>query len=193
MTDPARVHDALTVEDYLAFADAHPRTRFQLLAGVPVAMAPPTLRHEMICANIDGSLRPRLKPRGCRTHRDVGVAAASDADFMPEPDVMVRCGPIDDRRRWVSDPMVVFEVLSPSTLTDDRGYKLDQYWKFASLRQIVLVYQDEVRVEHWVRDGEDRWSEGPEVLKAPSDVLVLPALDATLRLAEIYEGVSVDR
>ncbi|MEJ1938803.1 hypothetical protein WDZ92_52065, partial [Nostoc sp. NIES-2111] len=74
MNDAAPVQTRMTVEAYLAFCDARPRERFQLLAGVPVAMAPATVRHEMIAANIDAILRPQLKLRGCRSHREIGIA-----------------------------------------------------------------------------------------------------------------------
>src|SRR2546421_449708 len=128
MNDAAPVQTRMSIEAYLAFCDARPRERFQLLAGVPVAMAPATYRHQQICGNIDRALAPRLRLRGCESIRDLGVARGEGADYMPEPDVVVRCGPVDGSRRWVDDPIAVVEVLSPSTMVDDRGYKLREYF-----------------------------------------------------------------
>lgn len=189
MSDAAPVQTPLSVEAYLAFCDARPRQRFELLAGVPVAMAPATVRHQKICGNIDRALAQGLRARGCESIRDLGVARSAEADFMPEPDVLVRCGPVDGQRRWVDDPMVIVEVLSPSTMIDDRGYKMREYLGFPTLRHMVLVYQDEVRVEHWRRDDEGEWSE-PAILKFAQDRLDLSAVGATLSLAEIYDGAA---
>ncbi|WP_460451641.1 Uma2 family endonuclease [Alsobacter sp. SYSU BS001988] len=191
MNQPAQAHAMMTVAEYLAFADARPMQRFELLAGEPVAMAPGTLRHSLIAGNIDTSLRGQIRDRGCTSYRDAGIAHSDDADFLPEPDVMVRCGPVDDRRRWVPDPVVVIEVLSPSTMADDRGYKLKAYMAFASLRHLVLVYQDEMRIEHWSRPDDLAWSEAPQVLNAPDDRLLLSAVEAGLSLSEIYAGVTL--
>ena len=189
MNDAAPVQTRLTVEDYLAFCDARPRERFQLLAGVPVAMAPATVRHEMIAANIDAALRPQLKAQGCRSHREIGVARGEDADFLPEPDVVVRCGPVDGSRRWVDDPVAVFEVLSPSTMLDDRGYKLREYIAFPSMRHGVLVYHDQVRIEHWRRGEGGAWEE-PVSLQFAQDRLELQSIGASITVAEIYDGVA---
>jgi len=202
MSDVAQAHSMMTVAEYLAYADAHPRQRFELLGGVPVAMAPATLRHEMIASNIQACLDRQIRSRGCRSHRDAGLTTGEEADFLPQPDIMVRCGPVDDRRRWVSDPVVVVEVLSNSTMADDRGYKLQRYLSdFPTLRHVALVYQDEVRIELWSREREgpwgqeslqERWHENvPVVLRARTDSLDLPAVGAAVPLAEIYDDVAL--
>jgi Uma2 family endonuclease len=189
----ARDETPMTVEDYLAFADARPRQRFALLAGVPVAMAPASYRHQKICGNLHRALHRQVTARGCDVVQGAGLAAGNDADFLPEPDVMVRCGPIDGRRRWVSDPIVVIEVLSPSTMADDRGYKLTAYQEqFASLRHIALVYQSEIRVELWSRDQDGAWAEEPVVLRTRHDQLALGAVEAQVSLSDIYEGIAID-
>jgi Uma2 family endonuclease len=156
-------------------------------------MAPASYNHEMIAGNIDRALTSQVARRGCRSHRDAGLAASNDADFLPEPDVMVRCGPMDGRRRWVSDPIVVIEVLSPSTMADDRGYKLKAYQEqFASLRHIALVYRSEIRVELWSRELDGTWAEEPAVLRTRHEQLALGAVEAQVSLSEIYEGIAID-
>jgi Uma2 family endonuclease len=193
MSRPALSEQLFTVDDYLAFADARPRERYALLAGVPVAMAPPSYRHQKICGNLDRAIYRQIAARGCDVVQNTGIAQSSEADFLPEPDVMVRCGPIDGRRRWVNDPIVVIEVLSPSTMTDDRGYKLSAYQsQFESLRHIALVYQNEVRIETWARQEDGSWPEEPVILRTKLDQLTLSAVGASVPLGEIYDGVSVD-
>ena len=190
MAEAAQAQAMMNVAEYLSFADAHPQQRFELLAGIPVAMAPATINHSQIAGNIDAACRRQVRDRGCQSYQGAGVASADEASFLHQPDVMVRCGPVDGRRRWVSDPIVVMEVLSPSTMADDRGYKLTTYMDFQSLRHLALVYQDEVRVEHWARSDQGVWSEGPEVLNSLESRLVQTAVGADLPLSEIYAGVT---
>jgi Uma2 family endonuclease len=192
MSNAEHLHSIMTVHDYLAFADAHPGQRYELLGGVPVAMAPATYNHQKICGNIDRSLGRSLQG-ACESLRDMGLASGFEADFMPQPDVMVRCGPFPGRSRWVSDPVVIFEVLSPSTMADDRGYKLKtNQTQFPSLRHIGLVYQDECRVELWSRPDDGAWpEEGLSVYSRIGEVLALPAAGVTLALADIYDGIEV--
>lgn len=198
MSDVAQAHGMMTVAEYLSYADAHPRQRFELLSGVPVAMSPATKRHQKIVGNIDRAIARRIEARGCESLRDFGLARDDSADYMPQPDVMVRCGPLDDRRRYASDPVVVIEVLSNSTMADDRGYKLQRYLTdFPTLRHVALVYQDEVRIELWSRDregpwGHETWDDNvPVVLRLRADTLDLPAVGAAVPLAEIYDNVAL--
>jgi Uma2 family endonuclease len=193
MTEAAAQHMSMRVTEYLAYADAHPRQRFELLAGVPVAMAPATLRHNLIAGNIDAALRGQVRDRGCQSFREAGVASSDDAEFMAQPDVLVRCGPLDGRRRWVDDPVVIVEVLSPSTMLDDRGYKLKTYLDgFPSLRHVALVYQDECRIEHWSRGVDGAWTESPRVLNRMQDAIEFSAVGAALPLSAIYDDVIFD-
>jgi len=73
-----------------------------------------------------------------------GFLAQANNHAAFEPDVVIRCGPTNPRSRAATDPVVVFEVLSPSTMRYDRGTKLERYREIASLKQIVLVYQDSI-------------------------------------------------
>lgn len=180
----------MTVHDYLAYADARPDQRFELLAGEPVAMSPATRHHQVICGNLDRTLSPRVNARGCEVLRDFGFARSSEADFMPQPDVMVRCGPLAGEERWATDPVVLFEVLSPSTMSKDRGYKRQRYLEIGTLRHLVYVWQREMRVEVWSREGDGEWPTTPVALLEPDATLALTALGAALQLAEIYRGVT---
>jgi Uma2 family endonuclease len=109
-------------------------------------------------------------------------------DYAPIPDVVVRCGPLVESG-YAKDPLLVAEVLSPSTMKWDRGGKVEFYQSIASLKAILLIYQDEVRVEAWLRDGED-WRR--EVRQGPSADLSLPHLGGAVELAEIYDGIPIE-
>jgi Uma2 family endonuclease len=105
------------------------------------------------------------------------------------PDVVAVCGPrqfADDQRDTLLNPTVVFEVLSPSTEAYDRGGKFTHYWGLASLTDYVLVAQDQMRVEHFTRQGAG-WFVTAAV--SPDDTVRLDAIDATLTLRAIYTNV----
>ena len=90
----------------------------------------------------------------------------------PRPDVVVRCGRVGTRN-FITDPLVVVEVLSPSTIDVDRGDKLQFYKAQPTLRHIALVYQDQMRVEHY-RKTDLGWE--LETLTHADDVLYFEAL-----------------
>jgi Uma2 family endonuclease len=189
MSTAARDAPPMTVEAFLAYVDARPdRERWELLDGRPVMMTSPTIRHELIAGNIDRTLASALRPRGCWTHRDMTVARHHGDWFGPRPDVLVRCGPLHPTARSISDPAAIFEVLSSSTLANDRGYKFTEYLTFGTMRLLALVYQDEARVEVWSRADEAPWPEGPAVLARPEQTI--DVLGAQLSLAAIYQDAA---
>lgn len=181
----------MTTEDFLAFVDAHPNEKWELIEGRPEARAVSTIRHAILCANVSEGLEPHVRAKGCRALRDTFLRiAANDGGMIFDPDVMIRCGPIADQlSRIIEDATAVFEVLSPSTMYRDRGVKLEAYMATASMRQIVLIYAGKVRVESWTRDADGRWPEEPRVLKALAESLFVPAAGIELSLQAVYDGV----
>ncbi len=160
-------------------------SRWELVDGHILAMTNPSEDHGQIAYAIGTGLRDVARERTCRVNiGGLRVQASSDADGVTAtiPDVLVRCG---ERvgRNWITDPVVVVEVLSPSTMDMDRGPTLDFYKSLPTMQDIVFVYQDQVRVEHYQRDGEG-WACGP--LTRYEDVLALTGLPFTMSLSEIY-------
>ena len=180
----------LSVDEFLAFVDDHPGEKWELIDGAPVAMAGGTLRHALIGSNLAYALEGPARSKGCRALRDMFLRIAANDGHVFDPDVMIRCGPAGDLlTRTIDDAGAVFEVLSPSTMIRDRGVKLGAYMQAPGLRQIVLVYPGELRVESWTRDDGAAWPEEPQVLTAPTATLNVPLVAAHLPLAGIYEGV----
>src|ERR1700738_1210438 len=113
-------------------------------------MGNPTQVHEQIVSNIVAPLHTAMKPKGCSAFAgNMRVQASDDSSSKNKfkPDVMVRCGPIIPSN-YVTDPIVIVEVLSPSTMDRDRGVKLEFYKELAS-EHIVLAYSDSPRIEHY--------------------------------------------
>lgn len=188
----AQAHTSrMSVAAFMDFVDTRPDERWELVEGVPVAMAGGTARHAEIAGNLIERLRPLARTRGCRAIRDIFVQIAANDGALFDPDLVVRCGPMDGEARQIDDPVIVFEVLSPSTMNRDRGTKLLAYLQCPMLQTMVLVYQDERRVEVWQRKADGAFDPGPRIYSRPEQAIALPALDMSLGLDRIYEGVDV--
>jgi len=183
MADAAR--KLMTVAEFLEWDDGTD-TRYELVHGQPLAMAPPLEVHGTIVANIIAAVHRRLKPP-CRVASEVGMRHPDWDDRFYQADVAVSCHPPVYGARAMSDPVVVFEVLSPSTSARDLEIKLPDYQEMPSVQDIVIVSARQRRVEHWRRDG-DRWVAQAIVGEA---TIRLTALDVDVPLAEIYANVAL--
>jgi Uma2 family endonuclease len=153
-------------------------------------MTNPTEMHEQIAGNIGAPLKLAMDPRGCRTYQGGMRVQRSDdtrETDKPRPDVVVRCGPVGSKT-YITDPLVVVEVLSPSTMDVDRGPKLDFHKSLPTVRHIALIYQDQMRVEHYRRPEQGFEL---EVLKRPEDTLHFEAVEFRMDLARVYFDVTV--
>ena len=161
---------------------------YELVDGDIVLMANPNENHEQIAANIGARLKLAMDARNCRTYQGgmrVQASASPAGHDKYRPDLMVRYGPRSNET-FVTDPVVVVEVLSPSTMDRDRGRKLSFYKQLATLQHIVLAYADQMRLEHYIR-APGGWE--CIVLTAPGDILELAAVEFGMELATVYFDV----
>lgn len=191
MPTAVRRPEPVTIEGFDAFIDAQADApEFELIEGVIFMMTNPTETHEQIASNIGAPMKLAMDRRGCRSYQGgMRVQASDDSRGTDKykPDVVVRCGSVG-KRNYITDPLVVVEVLSPRTIDNDRGPKLDFYKAQPTVRHIALVYQDQMRVEHYRRrdEGFDF-----EALTRPDDVLHFEAVDFRIGLETIYFGVDL--
>ncbi|HEV3049124.1 MAG TPA: Uma2 family endonuclease, partial [Longimicrobium sp.] len=150
-----------------------------------------SLEHGLIISRIATSLAIQLRGRPCGVVSQGTLVRAQVGDDTFLPDVAVFCGqPQRDRLRGVDlllNPVLLVEVLSPSTTNYDHGRKWESYRGITSLQHYLLVAQDKARVEQYTRHGEHFWHY-TETLGLDS-VVQLESLDVSLALTEIYEGV----
>jgi Uma2 family endonuclease len=154
-------------------------------------MTNPTEVHEQIASNIGAQLKLAMDPVGCRVYQGgLGIQRSDNEQEInrPRPDVLVRCGRVGTRN-FITDPLVVVEALSPSTIDVDRDDKLRFYKAQPTLRHIVLVYQDQMRIEHY-RKTDEGWP--LEVLTEPDDLLNFEAVRFNIKLEQVYFGVELD-
>ena len=145
----------MSVDEFLVWAESQPG-RHELVHGRVIAMAPERLRHTRAKFTATLALRSAVGKVGapCEVWPD-GVTVRVDASTAFEPDVLVRCGPpLDETGIEVPDPLIVVEVLSPSTRNYDAGAKLTGYFRISSLQHYLIIDADQrVIVHHQRLDG----------------------------------------
>jgi Uma2 family endonuclease len=181
-----------TEESYLAFERASD-IRHEYVHGEVYAMAGASVKHNFITQNIASSLHSQLRGKPCAaTTSDMRVKTPTR--MYSYPDVVIICGkPELDDSQYVDtllNPTLIVEVLSPSTEAFDRGKKFTHYQSMPSLQEYLLVAQDEARVEHLRRQADGKWL--LESYIHLTDSLLLPSIDCTLALADVYDKVVLD-
>lgn len=156
MSDPVRL-PRMTADEFIAWAMERPETEhYELVAGEVVAMVPERLAHVRAKQRIVRRLEEAIERAGlpCEAFVD-GLAVAVDARTVFEPDALVRCGPklADDAVR-IDDPMIVVEVLSPSTRSVDTGLKFTEYFRLPSIRHYLVVRAETRTVVRHARTGD---------------------------------------
>ena len=174
-----------TVEEFLAW-EREQEERYEYVGGVIRMMVGGTLDHNTIAGNVFSGLRTQLRDGPCRVFMEA-VKVVADAATM-YPDVVVTCAPGSGQSDVVPEPEIVVEVLSRSTQSFDRGPKLDAYQQILSLKQYVLIAQDEIRVSVYERDdGSWRY----RILQDLDARLGFAVGGANVTLAEIYERATI--
>ena len=183
----------LTPEAYItlerkAIPDAE-TVRSEYLNGEIIAMSGASFAHNLITTNITAMLHTRLKGSECVVFANEMRVSIPTAKSYFYPDIGVVCGEPrfeDDVFDTLLNPIVIVEVLSPSTEAYDRGDKFAHYRHLQSLQAYILVSQDKVRVDHYTR-GAAQWilTDFQELHQQ----LPLTSLQCELPLQEIYARV----
>ena len=125
------------------------KARYELIGGEVRLMAGGSRAHDVVAGNLLAALHLALRGKDCDVHGS-NLKVVSPAGMVTYPDVFVRCGPLADEAIECQDPVVVFEVLSPSTRSEDLVRKRWGYQAIPTLAH--LVYVDAARVRHRDRD-----------------------------------------
>ncbi len=177
-----------TPEHYLTL-ERQAKHRSEFINGYIFAMAGASRQHNLIAGNIFGELRNQLRGRPCEAYINDMRVKISATGLYTYPDVAALCGePLFEDLQGDSllNPSVIVEVLSDSTEAYDRGEKFAHYRRLESLRDYILIAQDKVRVEHFVRQGSN-W-----VLSEASSLnskISVASIDCEVVLQDIYERV----
>jgi len=178
----------LIVEEFL---DASPldRRHYELIEGVIVAMAPPAIPHQTIAARLTAEMVRATDANrpDCSVRSQAGIAPQGlTGRNCFETDIAVACGSAQDYKGIASEPLLIVEILSPSTERDDHFVKLTAYQTIPSVMEILYIETDRVAAAVYRRQA-DGWDEiageGPEAR------LQLAAIGLGVPLAAIYRGV----
>jgi Uma2 family endonuclease len=176
----------MTLAEFLAWEERQP-LRYEFNGVAPVAMVGGTFGHSVIQRNLAIAVGGRLRGKACGFHGSDLKLQVADGSIR-YPDGMVVCSPVDRAATLVRDPVVVFEVLSPSTARVDRIVKAREYQATPSVRRYVMLEQDGVGATVYARAGET-WTH--EILVAGA-MLALPEIGVELPLSELYEGLDFE-
>src|SRR5438309_1773773 len=176
----------MTLAEFLRWEDGTD-TRYELLGGSPVALAPPAIAHGFLaarlCAGIEGALRSR---RPCMVQVEAGIARRDRDDTCYVADLAVTCTPPQRGEQLISDPLLIVEILSPGTALYDRQTKVADYRRIPSVEEILLIDSASVFAEVLRREGE-RWI--TEIVRGPQATLSLASIGLTAATSDRFEGV----
>ncbi len=169
----------MSLAEFLAWEERQ-ELRYEFDGFQPIATTGGTAGHEAICYRLRTLLQIRLDGKRCRPW---GPTAKIEVQgHIRYPDAFVNCTPVPSGNTIIPEPVVVFEVLSPSTSRTDRIEKLREYQATVSIQRYVILEQDSVAATVFSRMGAD-W-----IARAltEGDVLQMPEIGIELGLAEIY-------
>jgi Uma2 family endonuclease len=179
----ARAADKLwTLEEFLAFDDGTD-TSYQLFEGRIVAMNPPLRGHGGLVVRLAASISSQLRPP-CQAYAEAGIVPVNRRHSWYKADLIVTCTPGSYKDPFIAEPLLVVEVLSPTTSAIDFNRKLPDYQQIPSMRDVLLVSSMERLIRHWRREPDG----SAEHRHRRAATVRLSGLPVTIALRELYAG-----
>jgi Uma2 family endonuclease len=179
----------MTIEEYLEW-EPYQDIRYEYFNGEVFAMTGGTIPHNDLALNFYTALRPHLRSRGCRANvSDVKVQVSPKSAYY-YPDVIVSCDPQDlNARKFIQNPTIIAEVLSPSTSAKDRSEKFTNYLTIPTLQEYLLIDSEKISVERFCRGEGRMWLYYPYTT---GDLITLSSIDFEFPIELLYEGVVLE-
>ena len=189
MGPPKSTPRRYTPEEYFALENRS-EVRHEYFEGEVFAMAGASKVHNFLVQNASTKMRTSLRGKGCQVFASDVRLEAKERFYYTYPDVVVTCDPADHRDPYlVRYPVLIAEVLSPSTAEYDHTTKFENYQKMPTLRHYLLLSQAAWIVEWFRRDEAGQWIY--TLLTGPDSILEIPDLGLVLPLRELYEDTDV--
>jgi len=192
MSTQPKTKSYITPEEYLARERAA-EYKSEYYNGEIFAFAGASLEHNTIVINLVLKLAPQLRKRNCEIYSNDMRVKVNATGLYTYPDVVVVCGKPqleDDERDILLNPIVIVEVLSPSTESYDRGTKFEHYRTIDTLSDYLLVAQDKIHIEHYVRQSDRSWLFSE--YKSAEEKIQIASIGCELSVAEVYEKVECE-
>ena len=188
--------DTHSLDTYIQMEAESKETKYEFYDGFIVAMAGGSPEHGKIAINVGTALSNALRvaKKDCDVYSSDVKIAINKINKRHYPDLSAVCGPvIRDKKepKAITNPTLIVEVLSESTESKDRGEKFMAYRQLESLKDYVLISQDEALVEVFSRTPDGTWRIQAAI--GLDREIELPALDVKLNTSDIYfrlEGIS---
>jgi Uma2 family endonuclease len=183
---PART---MTFDEFVAFVDTRPdEEKWELLEGHVVMSPTPIAPHQNIVKNLTlfFGLLERRKPQPWMVLPGLSVHVAEVPASVPQPDVLI-VGDVANQGWFTSGPLVVFEILLPSTRKRDLTIKREIYGRMPTIVDYVIIAPKKVEVSHCTKAGG--WQ--PRTVRDRGASLALEGIGIELPLAEIYFDLAV--
>jgi Uma2 family endonuclease len=181
----------ISPEEYLRL-ERQSEYKSEYVNGEIFAMTGASRKHNLVGGNIFGELRQQLKARQCEVYASEMRVKVTATGLYTYPDVVVVCGAPKFEDQYFDtllNPTVLVEVLSPTTERYDRIAKSSYYRTLDSLAEHLLVAQDEVRLEQYIKQPNGQWL----LFESTSldGVVELPSINCSLALRDVYDKVSL--
>jgi Uma2 family endonuclease len=180
----------LTEAEYLAI-ERTAELRSEFFDGAMFAMAGGTPQHSLVATNLAREIGNRLLGGHCVAYNADLRIKVEPTGLCTYPDLSVICGPLEFAEGTddtVVNPTVLVEVLSDSTEAYDRGKKFEHYRQIVTLQEYLLISQNQLRIEQFIRQPDGNWLLRDAVGREAN--LELPSLQITLSLAGIFANVT---
>jgi len=172
----------LSEQEYLQ-GELHSDVRHEYLQGYVYAMVGTSKRHNLIAFALGAMLRQHMKSLPCKVYMSDVKVKINDIFFYP--DLLVSCSDKNPSPYYETDPVVVVEVLSPSTEAKDRFDKRVVYQRIESLREYVLVEQEKMQIDVY-RRMDDGWMLESYAI---GDEVAFESIGFTIPIEEVYADV----
>jgi len=190
MSSARQLDKRMTAAEYLEW-ERQQTERHEFVNGEVFLQAGGTRRHSLIASNVIRALGNYVDAGECQVHGSDLRVNVKTTGMYAYPDVSVVCPPIEgESDDVISNPVLLAEILSPSTADYDRGGKFGHYRQIPSLREYLVIWQSEARVEQHQRTAEGHWLLHDVV--GIDATLELKSLNLQLPLAEVYDKVTFD-
>lgn len=188
--EPAPKYNYISPEEYLARERAS-SVKHEYYDGHILLMSGASIAHNEIARNLLVALTSKMKGKNCRPYGSDLKVHVRENGLFAYPDISVICGEpetTDAFKDVVTNPVVLFEVLSPSTRNYDRGQKFYLYRSIPLLREYILVDSQSLLLELFRKNTDESWT--LHEYKKDFDKVYIEALDVYLTMQEVYENVN---
>ena len=189
VNEPALKYNYLTAEEYLE-AERKATGKHELMNGKIITMTGASLRHNRIVRNLIRDIAGFLKGKSCEVFpSDMRVNIPTTNSFT-YPDLTIVCGKpelLDDEFDNLLNPIVIIEVLSPSTESYDRGNKFFTYQQIPSLKEYILVDSTACNIQTIVKKDDGLWQF--DTISNIASSVIIQSISQTILVSDVYDGV----